>query len=292
MRNLLLTLLVLAVAALPAVAEDAKTDIPVTRVVLFSSGVGYFEHNGTIEGDATAKLMFKTEQINDILKSMVVLDKAKDSTAIVNYASRDPLLRALKSFAVDISGNPKLSDLLKQLRGAEVIIEAPAEVSGKILGVEMRHKKVTADGTTTIFTETILNLVTPGGIRAVPMSTVGNLTLKDKKLAEELNKALALLITSHDTQRKPVEIRFKGKGKRGVSIGYIVETPVWKTSYRLVLSGDKPRLQGWAIVENTSDADWSKVELLLIGDPAAAGSRLVGAPGILPFSPFFFYLFS
>ena len=62
-----------------------------------------------------------------------------------------------------------------------------------------------------------------------------------------------------------MKLDFKGAGKRKVSVGYIQEAPVWKTSYRLVLSDDEaPFLQGWAIVENTTAQDWKDVKLTLV----------------------------
>ena len=246
-----------------AKAAGMATEVPVTRVVLFSSGVGYFEHNGTVEGDATTALSFKTEQINDMLKSMVVMDDAGTVTSI-NYASRDPLIRALRSFAVDVSGEPSLGDLLRQLRGAQVELTAPDRIVGKILGVEKVEKTVVTGGTTTIITDVVLNVLTDVGVKAVSLANVQVLKLADEKLDAELRKALDLLVTSRDTERRQVEIHFTGKGKRAVRIGYVTETPVWKTSYRLELSGEKPLLQGWAILENTSDNDWSKVSLALV----------------------------
>jgi hypothetical protein len=62
-----------------------------------------------------------------------------------------------------------------------------------------------------------------------------------------------------------VSLLFSGKGKRRVSVGYVVESPVWKTTYRLVLDKeDKPYLQGWAVVENPSDEDWRDVRMALV----------------------------
>ena len=249
-----------------AVAPEQQTvDIPVTRIVLFSSGVGYFEHLGEVADDATVKLMFKTEQINDVLKSMVVMDLSESGAVTsINYASREPLARALRSFAVDLTGNPKLSDLLKQLRGARVILSAPDRITGTILGIETRTRTVNAPGGTTIIKESVLNLVTLKGLQSIPLRTVQNIQLIDPNLRSEIDKALKLIIASSDKQRKGVEVNFRGKGKRKVRIGYVTETPVWKVSYRLELSGEKPYLQGWAIVENTSDQDWSGVGLSLI----------------------------
>ena len=54
------------------VSAVRASDVPVKQVVLFSSGVGYFEHFGTVNGDGSTELRFQTEQINDVLKSLVV----------------------------------------------------------------------------------------------------------------------------------------------------------------------------------------------------------------------------
>jgi hypothetical protein len=94
---------------------------------------------------------------------------------------------------------------------------------------------------------------------------VHQIKLLNDQLNAELNQALAVLATGHDTQKKTVSIAFDGEGKRKVSVSYIMETPIWKTSYRLVLDdNEKPFLQGWAIIENTTDDDWSNVKLSLV----------------------------
>ena len=253
-------LILVAAPLRQASAQDEKfIDVPVTKAVLFSSGVGYFEHSGTVEGEGVVRLQFKTDQINDVLKSMVLMDHDGGTITSVTYASNDPVDRALGSFSIDISGEPTLADLLKQLRGAEVVVEG---ITGKILGVE-EETKVTGNPPVTM-TEHVMRLVTDKGIQSVRLSATTSLMLTDKKMQGELNEALALLIGAKDTDRKPVDVRFIGKGKRRVRIGYLVESPVWKTSYRLDMSAEKPLLQGWAIVENTSDNDWKSVNLSLV----------------------------
>jgi hypothetical protein len=275
-----MTIVILTFAA-PSVAEDRTVELPVSRIVLFSSGVGYFEHVGELDGPATVKLMFKTEQINDVLKSMVVMDPSGGATS-VNYASRDPIVRALQSFAVDLSGDPALADIIKQLRGADVTLQAPEKITGKILGIETQTRQVNTPGGSTILKESVLNLLTAEGVKAVPVSTLQNLQLTDRNLRGEIDKALKLILASSDKQRKGVEVRFAGKGKREVRIGYVTETPVWKVSYRLELSGDKPLLQGWAIVENTSDQDWSNVQLALVSGRPISFIQELYTPLYLP----------
>ena len=262
-RRILLGLLVLPMGALSGAEKTA--DVPIARVVLFSGGVAYLEHAGKVAGDATVRLVFQADQINDVLKSLAV--SAEKGTVVgVSYASSDPLLRALKSFAVDLSGDPPLAELLKQLRGASVTVRMPGtgEVQGKVLGVEKARRQLTAGGVTTVLDDAHLRLIQDGTIRSVSLSDVTSVKLDDPKLADELDRALALLTGSADAQRKPVDVRFAGAGEREVRIGYLVAAPVWKTTYRLDLSSKPPKLQGWAIVENTSDADWSKVDLTLV----------------------------
>ena len=243
-------------------SQENSDTLPITRAVLFSSGVGYFEHEGSVSDDATMTLNFKAEQINDILKSMVLMDLDGGSVSSVTYPSNDPVARALRSFEIDISGNPTLAQLLGQLRGEMVTVTTSRSISGKILNVEM-VEMIVGEPRAKI-TKWKLNLLTDSGIQSVFLDELSNLKLADEQLQSELNKALALLVSSRDKDRKPVDIKFVGKGKRKVRVGYLVETPVWKTSYRLDLSDDKPLLQGWAIVENTSDNDWQNVKLSLV----------------------------
>src|SRR5207247_9752338 len=78
------------------------------------------------------------------------------------------------------------------------------------------------------------------------------------QVEQEFRQALAVLATGHDTQKKLVSLNFTGEGSRRVRVGYVTECPLWKTSYRLSLNKDQLFLQGWAIVEDTTDEDWTK----------------------------------
>jgi len=250
-------------AAPPKPDAKGATEVPVKVVVLFSSGVGYFEHIGTVTGDATTELRFKTHQINDILKSLVLQDTSGRVASVV-YPSQDPLSKTLKSFQVDLSNNPPLAELLNQLRGAKVRISVGADkLSGTILGLEKKPKAV-EKGQIEIWQ---LNLLTDAGIRSMALDEVTRIELEDAQLQEELNKALWAIAQSRDQDKKPVTIKFLGQADRAVRIGYVVETPVWKTSYRLLMPvkpQDQAALQGWAIVENQTDNDWSEVQLSLV----------------------------
>jgi hypothetical protein len=243
-----------AVLAVFLAVSAGAQDLPVTKVVLFTSGVGYFEHSGTISGNASVTLTFTEGQINDVLKSLILRDPA-GTVGVVGYPSQDPLERSLGSFAVDLSGPGGLAALLPQLRGASLTLLTPAEVTGKLVGIDTRTEK---DKTETWLT------IAGDGLKVVPLSSVSQVKLLDPKLDQELSQALALLAGSRDSRKKTVTAQFSGTGSRKVSLGYIAEAPVWKTSYRLDLTGGKPYLQAWAIVENTGESDWNQVRLSLV----------------------------
>src|SRR6266576_685223 len=82
-----------------------STALSIGQVVLFSSGVGYFQREGSVEGDARVDLSFPTSDINDLLKSMVLRDLDGGSVSAVSYESNAPVERTLKSFAVNLQGN-------------------------------------------------------------------------------------------------------------------------------------------------------------------------------------------
>ncbi len=236
--------------------------MPLTKVVLFTSGVGYFEHRGEVEGDAQVEMRFNVNDVNDLLKSMVLEDRGGGRISTVTYGSRDPITKTLQAFPIDLTNNPTLGDILDQVRGEKVQIDAPTAITGVLLGVEKRRKQVGQDETAEV---EFLNLLTEEGLRSVPMDSISRVKLLNEELDKEFHQALAVLATGHNNDKKSVTLDFLGSGKRPVRVGYIQETPVWKTSYRLVLDeGGKPFLQGWAIVENTTEADWDNVQLTLV----------------------------
>lgn len=235
--------------------------LPIRRVTLFTSGVAAIERSGDVAGDAAVPLTFRTTQINDILKSLTLID-TKGQVQPVIYGARDPLSRTLQSFAVDVTQPRSRAELLNGLRGADVSITTARGVqTGRIVSVETKAI-TTPNGNTT---QDKLNLLTPDGLVTVNLEDVSLLKLRDVSLDREFRDALTTLAGGADEQRRSVTLHFAGAGRRPVSVGYVVEAPLWKISYRLVLTDPtKSYLQGWALVENTGDEDWSGVTLSLV----------------------------
>src|SRR3954451_3869143 len=100
--------------------EPKAASLPISRVLLFSSGVGHFLREGTVQGDARIDLSFPVADINDLIKSMVLRDLDGGHVTTVSYDSNAPIERTLASFAVNLTGNPTFSDILTQARGERV----------------------------------------------------------------------------------------------------------------------------------------------------------------------------
>src|SRR5215831_7103070 len=171
MRRTLLVLPILGAAAVAAVlisrpaastADAGKTEtntkapsspqLPIAQAVLFSSGVGFFEREGEIEGNQRIDLSFPVQDINDLLKSMVLQDLGKGHVSAVSYESRDPIDKTLRSFAINLTQNPGYGQILNQARGekVEVSLQAtnnaqPGTLTGTILGVEPKEEAVSKD---------------------------------------------------------------------------------------------------------------------------------------------------
>jgi hypothetical protein len=240
-------------------------------VVLFSSGVGYFQREGTVTGNARVDLSFPVADINDLIKSMVLRDLDGGHVSAVSYDSNAPVEKTLKSFAVDLSANPGFGQILNQARGekVEVVLNQtnaaqPGTMTGSVVGVEKQKQAAGKDATVDV---ELLNMWCADGLRSVKVSDVQRVRFLNPVMDNEVRKALETLTLSHDTQKKAVTLNFVGEGKRDVRVGYVIENPIWKTSYRLVLGKekqDKPFLQGWAVVENPTDEDWKDVRMALV----------------------------
>lgn len=283
---------VLSISSLPALAQPATpiapaaearagapvADLPIRRITLYRSGVASFERRGIVTGDADVQLRFRTEQVNDILKSMVVLDlsRGKGRVDAVSYASREPLARRLASFGIDLSDEPPIGTILARLRGSGVAFTTPeGAITGTIVGGETRPQAMgNAQHPVNV---PYVHVLTDAGIRSVSLYDMRSVRLTDPALAEELAKALAALAEHRADRSKAVDIALSGDGQREIVVAYVQESPVWKASYRLVLpdnpssgpgdsaaAAEKVTLQGWAIVENTTDDDWRNVTLSLV----------------------------
>lgn len=268
MQKLLFPLLA-PILLVPRLALGAETPVknvmPLRDVALFSSGVGYFGRAGLIEGEAHVPLSVHAPQISDLLKSLVIFDP-QGGVRPVTYSLQDYLSSRVKETDLQLGAAASPGALLQAFQGARVRLEKPSgAVEGLILSVSSRQVKVDD----TYLTVEHVSLLTAIGVQTVRLDDVTSFRLLDPnldlKLRATLEKKALSLTQKLDDGARNVMLHFGGRGRREVRAGYLLETPAWKTSYRLVLEPKKkPYLQGWAVVENTTDEDWRGVRLSLI----------------------------
>ena len=265
--------------ATPSSAETASTHLPVRKVVLYKNGIGYFEHAGRVRGNEDITVEFTTAQLNDVLNSLTVVDLGNGRVTGVRYNSMAPLEQRVRALHIPVGTTVTRADCLAALRGARVEVRGGASAVGRILSVE-RSQKLGPNGQTLPTTE--LTLVTDAGeIRNIELTPATSVRLLDRELGQDVDRYLTLLGTARDNDTRRMTISTAGTGERQLFIGYLSEAPVWKTTYRVLLSSkadNKPLLQGWAVVDNTTGEDWKDVELSLISGAPQSFIQDISSP--------------
>ncbi len=249
-----------------APASEEYTRLPVQRVVLYKNGVGYFEHSARVRGKQELNIDFTTSQLNDVLKSLTVVDLGDGRISSVRYNSIAPLAERLKALRLPFGEEITRDDFLVALRGARVEVHSgSATAAGKLLSVD-KTKKQTAKGDVIEATE--FSIITDGGeMRNFELDPGTSVRLADRDLNDEVGRYLSLVSSSRSRDLRRMTISATGTGDREVFVSYVSEVPVWKSTYRIILpekAASKPRLQGWAIVDNTIGEDWKDVHLTLV----------------------------
>ncbi len=236
--------------------------LPIRKVVLYKHGVGYFERRGRVEGDAALDLHFRASEMNDVLKSLTTLDLTRGHIASISYESTTPMERQLEDIAIRLPDDNAVSGLLAEIKGARVAVQVAGErVEGLVMGIETVERRV---DDAVVQGHHLALLVGGTALRSFDLQDVAQLDFLDEELQQDLQHLLQVLIAAKRKDLKRLTVFAQGEGEREILASYIVETPVWKTSYRVLLGDEQPLIQGWALVDNPQDEDWVDVELSLV----------------------------
>ncbi len=239
--------------------------LPITRVVLYKHGVGYFERQGTVDGEVALSLTFKEADVSDVLKSLTVLDLNGGHVSSVSYDSTKPLEQLLSEVALSIPDQGSLVSLLPQLRGARVALHSGVAdpIEGSILGIDTTERQ-TGDG---IVHVVLLSVLTERGeVRSVDLHHLAGVQILDAALKRDLDFYLRTMLSAKKKDARTFTFFAQGQGQRTIRLSYTLGAPVWKATYRILLAeeGKPPLIQGWAVVDNMQDEDWENVQLALI----------------------------
>jgi hypothetical protein len=243
-------------------------ELTLKRVLLSSGGVGYFEYETTVDGDATLTLDVALDQVDDVLKSLIVYDNGGHAGAIT-LPGREPLAQGFADLPFDQSALGSLADLLNALQGAEIRVGGDKPFTGRLVHAEDQTARNPDGGSET---RTRVSLLGDSGLRQFILKDLDAIEFTDPALAAQVRTALSRVAAYRAQGRRQLTIATSGSGKRTVRVGYVVAMPLWKATYRLSLPADpaanSARLQGWAVLENFSGQSWTNVELtLLSGNP-------------------------
>jgi hypothetical protein len=265
MKRILVSLL--AIAALAAAAE-----LPVKQVVLYKHGVGFFERAGKLGPGESARLDFNASEMNDVLKSLTIEERGGGKISGLRYDSMDPLSHKLAEFPFQIGAAQPLSGMLDELKGARLELKFGSEtVAGAIV-----NGRLVAGGDKQPEREQLTLMLDGGELRTLDLSAATGIHFTDPQLQQQFHDYLAALAAARSKEKRSVFIDSTDAKEREVVARYMIPSPVWKSSYRLIFGASgQPVLEGWAIVDNTTGEDWTKVQLSLVsGRPISFVSQL------------------
>src|ERR1051326_2079836 len=255
-------------------ANAPSQTLPIRRVILYSNGVAYIERRGTVTGHAEISLSFKQSQVDDVLKSMVVLDLGQGRIGAVSYNSSAPPAARLADipFSIDAGSEGEngggLAGVLSQLQGAPVAITTANRTAiGSILTIEERKPQKEGTKASHCLVITSEN----GELMSFDLDDVRSIKVIEEGGGRDLNEFASATASARRRDAKTIVVTSDGPGNREMLVSYTIAAPIWKTTYRVVLdSSGKPFFQGWAIVDNVSEEDWKNISLSLVsGSPVS-----------------------
>src|SRR5271170_4696210 len=177
----------LAASVLLAAAPAGAAELVLKRVVLSTGGVGYFEYEAAVAGDATLALDVPLDQVDDVLKSLVVYD-AGGSAGEITLPGREPLIQSFVDLPFDRAALNSATDLLNALQGAEIRFAAPKPIAGRLVHVDEETVRG-ADGVAV--SRSRVSVMTDAGLQQFALQDVDAIGFADPVLQRQVNAALS-----------------------------------------------------------------------------------------------------
>lgn len=265
-----------------------KNTVPLKKVVLYKHGMGYFERRGTVDGGTSIEILCGAAEIDDMLKSLMVLTSDGARIDAITYDSAKTLEDRMTEFGFDVRSADGLIDIISQMKGLPItVVASGSEVSGRVVGLDYLEQMLAGDR---IIREPFLIMLKGPTFQRLSLASISSITVDDASFSAELNQQLELLFQNAKKKDKKALTVILPDTKGEVVVAYSIPSPIWKTSYRLVLVGDKLLMQGMAIVDNVQDEDWQDVQVVLVSaapisfiqplyDPVQPERRRIAAQG-------------
>ncbi len=279
--------------------------LPISRLIIFKHGVGYFERSGAHSGERL-ELSFPREAMDDVLKSLVALDRGAGQVLGVEFETPEDRTTRLARGSIHLSDSQSLLDLLRDLRGRRARLaladgkKGESSVEGLVVGVDYEPEEPLRRAVVSLYQPELRQ------VRALPLDSIARVELLDDAAAADLSYFLRA--AQSEEQRRSATVRLS-PGEHELLVGYIAPAPAWRVSYRMLFEArDEGRgvkdeahsepaqlegaaaadtssriphpssfvlLQGWGLFDNQLEEDLAGVELtLMAGMPISFRYRL------------------
>lgn len=257
-------------SALVPASVLAANNGPIREIRLSSGGLAEIIRAMPVGQDHQVRLDVPRDQVDDILKSLVVNSVTASATGF-SLVGPQPLKESFKGLPFTADALASVPTLLTAMQGAAVTVESNSKtVRGKVLGVESRK----GPDAQQMF---LLSVLTPAGaVDTLELAQDASVTVDDAPLRDKLIEATNAIARAKNDRSRVITLNVKGDTDNSVNVSYVVAAPIWKTTYKVVAQEDgKARLQAWTVLENASGEDWKNVRLVLTSaDPVTLRQRL------------------
>mmetsp|Transcript_9034 Transcript_9034/g.27156 ORF Transcript_9034/g.27156 Transcript_9034/m.27156 type:complete len:678 (-) Transcript_9034:583-2616(-) len=239
----------------------ARGELKTHEVTLFSSGVGHFSLRACVRDSCACDVSVPKKAVSDVLKTLTAVDTSGHGIIqTISYAS-DPSTTSAQDFRID-SDTSVLEQILLQSQGARVkllVTSAKFHREGVIVGIQELQADKHA-------VKLLVLMDDAGEMHMYALEKLFGVTFLNEQQQRKLQVSLSNAIARQQDQHMRISVITRGEGNRNIDVGYAMECPVWKTSYRATMEEGATsfHLQGWAIVENVTDSDWEEIDLRLV----------------------------
>jgi hypothetical protein len=251
------------------------SDLPVREIVLYKHGVGFFLREGTLDATELA-LTFRHDEINDVLKSLTVLDRAGGQVLGIHYQTPMDKAARLASSSIRLSDDKSLHDLLRDLRGRQITVSSETTpgtletIRGRIIGIDQpANEQVVLGNSQNV---PLLSILADGGqVRIIALTSLHSFSIEDTQSAHDIEYFLDT--SKGEDDRRTVAVRLS-PGEHQLIVSYVAPSPTWRVSYRIIAESEKDGqsgkalLQGWGLFDNRLNEDLENVAVTLVaGQP-------------------------
>jgi hypothetical protein len=236
--------------------------LPISRILLYKNGMAYVVRTGEIR--TSMNLTFRPDQMNDVLKTFTAWNPATSALYQIGYSTGTGSERLLSRFPFDLRSNGNgLAAFLRQITGARLKLDLSGRsVSGQLLAIVQEDRAVQQ---ATVIKDHRLTVISGGSIQTLWLSDTRSIELEDPDLASQLRAYLEILAEGRQEVTREITI-YPGTAAAPspVSVAYVQQFPLWKTSYRLDLAKGQSRIQGWSQIDNPTGENWDNVDITLV----------------------------